>query len=132
MCNLNEWIVREAFRAYERGDIAAMMDYVDPELEWTHLDPGLADPELEVCRGREELAKALRLQADRNLRSEIEHVIANGEKIMLVMRTPGISQYQPWHDDDRTYDVVTVRNEMIVGLHACRDRGEARSLAGIV
>ncbi len=33
MCNLNEWIVREAFLAYDRGDIAAMMDFVDPGLE---------------------------------------------------------------------------------------------------
>jgi hypothetical protein len=29
MCNLNEWIVREAFLAYDRGDVAAMMDLVD-------------------------------------------------------------------------------------------------------
>jgi ketosteroid isomerase-like protein len=40
MCNQNEWIVREAFLAYERGDVARMMDFVDPDLEWTYLDPG--------------------------------------------------------------------------------------------
>jgi hypothetical protein len=28
MCNQNEWIVREAFLAYERGDIARLMDFV--------------------------------------------------------------------------------------------------------
>jgi ketosteroid isomerase-like protein len=132
MCNLNEWIVREAFRAYESGDIARMMGYVDPELEWTYLDPGPEDPQPQTCRGRAELEKALRRQADQNLRSELEQVIANGEKVILVMRTPGISRYRPWHDDDRTYDVVTVRDELIVGLQACCDRSEARSLAGIV
>ena len=36
MCNENEWIVREAFLAYDRGDIARMMDFVDPRLEWTY------------------------------------------------------------------------------------------------
>lgn len=132
MCNLNEWIVREAFRAYECGDIARMMDFVDPQLEWTYLDPGRDDPHPQTCRGRENLEKAVRQHAGRNLRSELEQVIANGEKIVLVMRTPGISRYRPWHDDeDRTYDVVTVRDELIVGLQACRDRREARSLAGI-
>src|SRR5215472_7588802 len=124
MCNQNEWIVREAFRAYERGDIDRMMDYVDPELEWTYFDPSPEEPS--NCGGRQELKKALRVQADLNLRSQLEQVIANGEKVMLVVRTPGISRYRPWHDGDRTYDVVTVRGELIVGLHACSDRSEAR------
>jgi ketosteroid isomerase-like protein len=132
MCNLNEWIVREAFRAYERGDVSGMMGYVDPELEWTYLEPGTEDPQLQTRRGREQLEKALRMQADQKLRSELEQVIANGEKVILVMRTPGISRYRPWYDDDRTYDVVTVRDELIVRLQACLDRSEARSLAGIV
>jgi ketosteroid isomerase-like protein len=131
MCNLNEWIVREAFRAYERGDISRMMSYVDPGLEWTYLDPDPADPR-QTCRGRGELEKALRQQVDQNLRPELEEVIANGEKVILVMRTPGISRSRPWHRDDRTYDVVTVRDELIVGLRACSDRREARSLAGIL
>jgi ketosteroid isomerase-like protein len=132
MCNLNEWIVREAFRAYERGDVSGMMGYVDPELEWTYVEPGQEDPRVQTRRGREQLERALRTQADQKLLSELEQVIANGEKVILVMRTPGISQYRPWYDDDRTYDVVTVRDELIVGLQRCLDRSEARSLAGIV
>jgi len=131
MCNQNEWIVREAFLAYDRGDVARMMDFVDPDLEWTYLDPGLEDPQPQTCRGRGELEKALRWQADRGLQAELEQVIAAGEKVILVMRTPGVDQYRHWQAGDRTYDVVTVRDGLIVGLHACRDRGEARSLAGI-
>lgn len=132
MCNENEWIVREAYRAYDRGDISRMMEYVDPDLEWTYLDPDQGEPpQPRVRRGRGELEMALRQQTDRGLRSELEHVIAAGEKVILVMRTPGISTYQRRQTDDRTYDVVTVRNGLIVGLRACRDRGEARSLAGI-
>lgn len=30
MCNENEWIVREAFLAYDRGNLARMMEFVDP------------------------------------------------------------------------------------------------------
>jgi len=44
MCNLSEWIVREALLAYDRGDVAAMMDFVDPCLEWVCLDPGPGRP----------------------------------------------------------------------------------------
>jgi ketosteroid isomerase-like protein len=131
MCNQNEWIVREAFLAYDRGDIAQMMDLVDPDLEWTYLDPGLEDLQPQTCRGRGELEKALRHQAELGLRAELEEVIAAGEKVILVMRTPGIDKYLHRRADDRTYDVVTVRDGLIVGLSACRDRREARLLAGI-
>jgi ketosteroid isomerase-like protein len=131
MCNQNEWIVREAFLAYDRGDFVRMMDFVDPDLAWTYLDPGQENAQPQVRHGREELEKALRRQADLGLRAELEAVVAAGDRVMLVMRTPGIDEY--WHRqaDDRTYDVVTVRDGLIVGLHACRDRGEARALAGI-
>ena len=131
MCNLNEWIVREAFLAYDRGDVAAMMDLVDPGLEWTYLDPGPGNPQPQICHGRGELEKALRRQADLGLRAELEEVIASGDQVILVMRTPGVDEYRQRRADDRTYDVVTVRDGLIVGLYACRDRNEARSLAGI-
>jgi len=131
MCNQNEWIVREAFLAYNRGDIARMMDFVDPDLEWTYLDPGLEDPQPQTCHGRDELEKALLRQTERGLRAELEQVIAAGEKVMLVMRTPGVDQYRHWQPGDQTYDVLTVRDGLIVELHACRDRDEAQSLAGL-
>ena len=131
MCNENEWIVREAFLAYDRGDIARMMDFVDPELDWTYLDPALPEPQPQTCHGRGELEKALRRQAELGQRAEMEEVIAAGEHELLVMRTPGVDKYLRRQEDDRTYDVVTLRDGLIVGLHACRDRGEARSLAGI-
>jgi ketosteroid isomerase-like protein len=131
MCNQNEWIVREAFLAYDRGDVARMLDFVDPGLEWTDLDPGLDASRPPVCHGREELEKVLRLQAQRGLRSELEEVVAAGDRVILVMRTPGLDRYRDQQSDDRTYDVVTVRDGLIVGLRACQDRSEARSLAGI-
>jgi ketosteroid isomerase-like protein len=131
MCNQNEWIVRQAFLAYDRGDVAGMMEFVDPDLEWTSFSPGQEDLQPQIRRGREELEKALRRQAELGLRAELEAVVAAGDQVMLVMRTPGVDELRNRQADDRTYDVVTVRDGLIVGLHACRDRGEARSLAGI-
>jgi ketosteroid isomerase-like protein len=131
VCNHSEWIVRKAFLAYDQGDVARMMDFVDPGLEWTYLDPGVRDPEPQTCRGRGELEHALRRQAERGLRAELEQVIAAGDKVIVVMRTPGVDQYRHRQADDRTFDVATVRDGRIVELHACRDRGEARALAGI-
>jgi ketosteroid isomerase-like protein len=131
MCNQNEWIVRQAFLAYDRGDVARMMDFIDPGLEWTYFDPGLGDAQPQVCHGRDELEQVLRQQARRGLRSELEEVVAAGDQVIVVMRTPGLDRFRQRKGDDRTYDVVTVRDGLIVELHACRDHGEARSLAGI-
>jgi ketosteroid isomerase-like protein len=128
MCNQNEWIVREAFLAYDRGDMTRMMEFVDPDLEWTSLDPSLGP---QTHHGREQLEKALRRQAERGLRAEVEQVIAAGEQVILVMRTPGVDEYRQREADDRTFDVITVRDGMIVALRACRDRREASYLAGI-
>ena len=131
MCNENEWIVREAFLAYDRGDIARVMDFVDPDLEWTYPDPGAEDPRSTVRHGRGDLEKVIRQQAQRGLRSELEEVVAAGDQVILVMRTPGLSHHLSGLPDDRTYDVVTVRDGRIVAVHGCRDHGEARLLAGI-
>ena len=131
MCNQNEWIVREAFRAYDRGDVARMMDFVDPEVDWTYRDPELEGSEPRLCHGRGELEKALRRRTGRAPRAQLEEVIAAGDRVMLVMGTPGADEYRRQQADGRTYDIVTVRDGLIVGLKACRDRSEARSLAGI-
>jgi ketosteroid isomerase-like protein len=131
MCNQNEWIVREAFLAYDRGDVTRMMDFVDPEVDWTYRDPELEDSEPQLCHGRGELEKALRRRTGHWPRAQLEEVIAAGDRVMLVMRTPGADEYRQQQADGRTYDIVTVRDGLIIGLKACRDRSEARSLAGI-
>lgn len=51
--------------------------------------------------------------------------------VMVVVRTPGSDEHRARKTDDRTYDVITVRDGRIVALHACRDRAEALAVAGI-
>lgn len=130
MCNLSEWIVREAFLAYDRGDVAAVMGLVGPGLEWACPGPGPGDPRLRAARGRGELETALRRRAGLGLRAELEEVIAAGDQVMVVIRAPGGDQSGRGRGEDRAYGVVTVRDGLIVGLRACRDRREALSLAG--
>jgi ketosteroid isomerase-like protein len=59
MSNENEALIRTAYDAYSRGDITAMLAIVDAELEWTYLDPSLADPQPQICHGGGELEAAL-------------------------------------------------------------------------
>jgi ketosteroid isomerase-like protein len=76
MTDRNEALVREAYEAYGRGDVAGMLEFVDPELEWTYLNPAFENPEPETCHGRDELELALERQAGRRLASQIEEIVA--------------------------------------------------------
>jgi ketosteroid isomerase-like protein len=131
MSNENADLIRRAYQAYANGDLATMLALVDPDLEWTYLDPSLEDPEPQVCRGRHELESALEHQAERGLRAQLEEVVGHRDQVMVVVRTPGIDAYRVRQADDRNYSVFTVRDGRIVALRDCRDRQEALRLTGI-
>ena len=131
MPNDNVELIRTAYEAYARGDLGTMLGFVDPDLVWTYLDPGLQDPEPQVCQGRHELEAALERRAERGLVSELEEVLGNGERVMVVVWTPGVDAYRVTPADDRNFTVFTVREGRIVAIRDCRDRDEALAAAGI-
>jgi ketosteroid isomerase-like protein len=131
MSSENVEVIHRAYEAYARGDVETMLGFVDPDLEWTYLDPAFDDPEPQVCHGRHELEHALARQAQRGLQTEIEEVVGNGDMVMVVTRTPGLDGYRERAADDRNYDVFTVRDGRVVALRACRDRNEALAISGL-
>ena len=74
-------LIRTAYEAYARGDVQSLLELVDPELEWTYLDPSLEDPDPEVCHGRHELRAGLDRQAQRGLKAELEEVVGNADRV---------------------------------------------------
>jgi len=131
MATENEKLVRHAYEAYAAGDVAAMLRFVDADLEWTYLDPAFEDREPQVCHGTQELATALQRQARRGLKSRLEEVHANGELVMVAVHTPGLDALRARQGNDRNYDVLTIRDGKIVAMRACRDRSEALEAAGV-
>ena len=123
-------LIRRAYEAYSRGDVATMLEFVDPDLEWTYLDPSTEDPEPQVCHGRHELETALERQAEHGLKAELEEVAARGDRVMVVVRTPGVDAFRVVKAGDRNYAVFTVREGRIVALRDCRDREEAMAAIG--
>ena len=107
MPNDNVELIRTAYEAYARGDLATMLGFVDPDLEWTYLDPSLEDPEAQVCHGRHELREALERRAERGLTSELEEVVGSGDQVMVVARTPGVDAYRVRPADDRNFTAYT-------------------------
>jgi ketosteroid isomerase-like protein len=131
MSNENADLIRRACRAYVDGDLAGMLEFVDPDLEWTYLDPTLEHPIPQVCHGRQELEQVLRGWANHGLQAELEEVADRGERVMVGVRTPGVDAHFGRGGDDRAYSVFTVRDGRIVALRDCRDRQEALQVAGI-
>jgi ketosteroid isomerase-like protein len=131
MTDHNEALVREAYEAYGRGDVARMLEFVDPELEWTYLNPAFENPEPQTCHGRDQLQWALERQAGQGLASQIEEIVASGDKVLVVIHTEGIDRVRVRQADDRNYLVLTLDQQRIIRMQACRNREEARSLAGI-
>jgi hypothetical protein len=82
MQSQNVATVRRAYEAYARGDLPTMLGFIDPELEWTYLDPAVDDPEPQVCLGRQELQVALQRQGERGLVSELETSSPTGTELL--------------------------------------------------
>lgn len=131
MTNGNALRVRQAYERYANGDLAPILDLVDPDLEWTFLDPSEADPVPRVCHGRNELKQALERQRAQGLHSALEDVIDAGDRVVIVTHTPGLDAFRARKAGDRNVDVVTFRDDRIIALRACRTRAEALALAGL-
>lgn len=97
MSDEDESVVRAAYEAYGRGEMDSLLKLVDPDLEWTYLDPSMADPQPETCHGREQLAQMLEQQADRGFVSEVEEIASSGDKVMVAVRTYRSARVpEPW------------------------------------
>jgi ketosteroid isomerase-like protein len=112
--------------AYGRGDVTRLLELVHPDLEWTYLDPSFENPQPQVCHGRDQLAWVLGRQADRGVNSELEEIHSGGDKVMVVVHTPGVDQHREWQGNDRNYLVLTLRQGQVVAMRAFRDLDAVR------
>ena len=131
MSEQNESLVRTAYAAFSQGDVATMLELVHPGLEWTFLDPAFENPDPRTCLGREQLQQVMERRGGLSPQAEVEEIASAGDKVMVVVHTPGLDQQRARQADDRNYLVVTVRQGQVTVLRACRDRDEARRLTGL-
>jgi ketosteroid isomerase-like protein len=131
MTNRNQELVRQAYQAYTRGDLDGLLDLVDPDLEWTYLDPEFADPRPATCHGRDQLRAALQRQASHGLPTELEEVVASGDSVLVVIHQPGLDRLRFRQGNDRNYLVLTLDQGRIIKMRTCQDRAEARARAGL-
>jgi uncharacterized protein len=129
--NESETVVRRAFEALGRGDIPAMLELVDPDLEWTFLDPSRVNPKPQVCHGRKELGRRASRRPVEAAPWQLEEIVAYGDRVLVVTHAPGIDDRRARKTGDRNFHVVTVRDGRITALRACGSREEAAVIASI-
>jgi len=123
-----EQIARSAYAAFAEGDLSSVLDLVDADFEWTFLDPSVPNPEPAVCHGRGQLAYWMSRNSSWRFSAELEEIVANGDRVLVVTRSPGIDQLRARSTGDRNFHVLTIRDGSITALRACRDRNEAIGL----
>ena len=127
----NVELIRRAYEAYSRGDLETMLGFVDPNVQWTYLDPNLPQPEPQVCRGRQEVEAVLRNWSQLGLKAELEEVAGVGERVLVGSRIPGLGASFGRPGEDQAYTVLTVRSGRIVAMRDCRDCRDALEVAGL-
>jgi ketosteroid isomerase-like protein len=123
-------LLRKAYDAFNRGDIAAAVENLDPQIEWTEPESfpgggtyhGQAGVSRYLTQSRASWAAG---------RSEPERFIASGDRIVVFVharvRLPGSSEWR----DARLADVYTFRNGKPVQMRAFADRNEALRWVGV-
>jgi len=122
--------LRGAYAAFNRGDMDAAVQALDPQIEWR--EPA-AFPGGGTYRGREAVKQYLAQSRAGWAEGSSEPVqfIAAGERMVVFVqarfRNKGSSE---WHEVNLA-DVYTIREGKIVEMHAFADRQEALRWAGV-
>jgi ketosteroid isomerase-like protein len=123
--------IREAYAAFNRGDIAAAVKNLDPKIEW--IEPA-EFPGGGTYHGREGASRYLTQSraAWDEVNSDPEQFIPAGDRIVVFVharvRPKGSNEFQ----EVRLADVYTVRKGRIVQMRAFAQRDRALQWAGVV
>lgn len=121
--------LRGAYAAFNRGDMDAAVESLDPQIEWSE------PPEFPgggTYHGRDEVKHYLAQSraACAEISSEPEQFIPAGDRIVVFvharLRANGSNEWQ----DVRLADVYTVRNGKAIQMQAFADRREALRWVG--
>ena len=117
--------VRRGYEAWNRGDVGAVLELVDPDIEWR---PGADAPEAGEHRGRDgfrgfieswlESFEDLQHRARRSCSSE-------GDRVVAMVRQRGRGRGSGVEIDVATVHVWRIRDGRAVGWYAYRNREDA-------
>lgn len=121
--------LRLGYAAWNRGDVAAVLDLVHPDIEWS---PGADSPEAGASTGRNRFEAFIRSWSESfdELRLEPEGMTVAGDSVIVVLRQSGRGRGSGVELDVRIAHVWRIRDGMAVEWSSYRNRDEALSAIG--
>jgi uncharacterized protein len=116
--------LKDAYEAFNRGDIDAAVAGLDPEIEWSEpaeFPGGGAYHGREAVKGYLTQSRAPWAEGS----SEPEQMIPAGDRIVVMVHARFRAKGSEAWQDVKLADVYTVRNGKIVAMRAFADREEA-------
>lgn len=122
--------LKRAYAAFNRNDIAATVEALDPQIEW--IEP-TEFPGGGTYHGHEAVKTYLSQSraAWTEVRSEPERFIVAGDKIIVFVHAHLRPKDGTEWQDVRLADVYTFRNGKAIQMHAFADRQQALSWVGV-
>lgn len=113
-------VIRTAYGAYSRGEVEAVLELLDPDVEW-HPAPSSLDPH--PIRGRGDVREYLTPDFFKHQSAEPLEVIEQGDRVLVVARARG---RESGVDIDQTvFHVWTVSGGRAKRFEAYLDRDQA-------
>ncbi|HEV7808525.1 MAG TPA: nuclear transport factor 2 family protein [Solirubrobacteraceae bacterium] len=114
-----------AWDAFERGDVAAVTDALDPQVRWY----AAGDPDGDgACHGREEAVAFIRRALADGVTAELLDVPEAGERVVAVIHTHAPPEWE--RSPDPHGELVTVRDGKIVEMVVYATVEDALAAAG--
>ena len=116
--------VRRGYEAWNRGDFDAVLELVDPDIEW---QPGADSPEAGENRGRDGFRGFLEswLESFEDLRIVPEELVVEGDCLVTMVHQRGRGRGSGVEIDVLTVHVWRIRDGRAVGWYAYRNRADA-------
>jgi ketosteroid isomerase-like protein len=124
-------LVSAGLDAVNRGDLDAMLQMCDPEIEWIAI-PGFL-PDSEDYRGRagveawfEKIGESLG-----EVHWDADEVVASDGRLMVALRLSATGRASGIEGEFRIFQAWTVRNDKLIRLESFLSRAEALDAAGL-
>jgi ketosteroid isomerase-like protein len=109
-------LVMRGYWAFVAGDLVTVADMLDPDVEWSSVDPEMSD-------GRDEVVEILAERFADGYRIELERCIGVADQVAVAFRASGVErdaaddrplQTRRYFTVGRYSAVVTIRDERVV------------------